>query len=263
MGEERRTSMAIIKISLVCLVFAVAYVSLTATNSSFSNVEAPVLPPVESPIVLELYTSQGCSSCPPADKILESLSHTENLYILSCHVTYWDYIGWKDTLGLNVCNTRQRHFVNTVKGTESVYTPQLVINGQKDFVGTASKKIANAIIAAQETAIDLIALEYADNALRAELPTLQNRSDSYKLRVFLIQKIHTTPIGRGENRNKTINYVQNVKDIYDAGNWNGRATTRMIPLPPHRIREAGADQLIILVKEEKSGTVRAVGRVDL
>lgn len=255
--------MAIIKITLMCLVFAVAYVSLNATNSSFPNVEAPIILPIDSPVVLELYTSQGCSSCPPADKILEALSHTENLYILSCHVTYWDYIGWKDTLGLNACNNRQRHFVNTVKGTESVYTPQLVINGQKDIVGNVSKKVTNAIIEAQNTTIDLITLEYADNALKVELPTLQNRSNSYTLRVFLIQKVHTTPIGRGENRNKTINYVQNIKDIYDAGNWNGRAATQMIPLPPHRIRKAGADQLIILVKEERSGTVRAVGRVDL
>ncbi len=245
------------------LTLGVIFMFLGGTKQSFSSNDLSTLPQSDIPVIVELFTSQGCSSCPPADRLAEALTQRNNLYILSCHVTYWDYIGWKDTLGSSACDDRQRQYAYTMKGSARVYTPQIIINGRTDMVGSRSGEVINEITKAQNQTTELISMRSNDDqSFQIDLPNL-DASKRYKLRAFLIKTEEVTPIGRGENRNKTVIYVQNVKDIYNIGNWSGQSESRSVPIPPHLIRSSRADQIIILANQDGSGAVSAVGRLKL
>ena len=250
-------------LNLTLFVFTVALILLFfgGTRQSFSSDDLSTLPASDTPVIVELFTSQGCSSCPPADRVIETLRERENLYILSCHVTYWDYIGWKDTLGSSACDDRQRQYAYAL-GQGRVYTPQMIVNGTQDLVGSRSKQVVQAISQAQTADTKIISVRSDEQAFVIDLPDL-GASKAHTLRAFLIRKDVVTPIGRGENRNRTVTYVQNVTDMYMIGSWAGNAETRSVPIPPHRLRTAQADEIIILANEERFGTASAVGRFGL
>src|SRR3974390_2805470 len=104
--------------------------------------------------VIELFTSQGCSSCPPADKLLGELSHDPSLVTLSLPVDYWDYLGWKDTLAIHGHSNRQRAYAD-VRGDREVYTPQVVVNGVAFALGSDRAAIEKAIAQTRQTATPL------------------------------------------------------------------------------------------------------------
>lgn len=228
---------------------------MSGTKKSFSSADLASLPESDLPVVLEMFTSQGCSSCPPADRLAELLNQRDNIYILSCHVTYWDYIGWKDTLGLEECNKRQRQYSH-VSGSSRVYTPQALINGTHDVVGSRKATLFRAIETAQNNnSVRTIDVTRNGNQLTLTLPDF-GASSNHMIRFFMIKKSETTPIGRGENRNETVTYVQNVIDIRNMGTWNGQAETRILDLP----NNGTADEAIVLVNQNGYGPTTAVGR---
>ncbi|TXN36012.1 DUF1223 domain-containing protein [Flagellimonas hymeniacidonis] len=159
-------------------------------------------------IVLELFTSQGCSSCPPADVLLEKVKkeYPENVYALSYHVDYWNYIGWEDPFSKSVYTKKQRDY-NSKFRYRSNYTPQLVINGKEHFVGSnqskmysklnvyKTKKAANAInLDVKKTSGSSISFDY----------TVDGDFTNKQLRVVLVLDERTTSVKRGENRNRVL-----------------------------------------------------------
>jgi hypothetical protein len=182
------------------------------------------------PVVLELFTSQGCSSCPPADAYIGELSQRKGVLALSFHVDYWDDLGWKDPFSLAISTERQRVY-SAARGRASVYTPQVVIDGENDFVGTDRRNIGQALTTARTGVPVEISLQEPDVVV--ELSAQEHAVPSEVLMVVYLRKA-TTPIGRGENAGRKLEEFNIVRGIRNLGHWKGDAMnfrTRLSLLP--------------------------------
>jgi hypothetical protein len=179
----------------------------------------------DAPIVLELFTSQSCSSCPPADKILRHLANThKNIIALSCNVTYWNHLHWKDTLSKQFCTDRQRQYVRSLK-SRGPYTPQIVINGRHEMVGSREGSIKRTLAAElKNNAVKPIDLNLSGNNLEITLPEIAG-NDSYALLLITHGAEHHQAIPSGENRGRKVNYTNPVEKITSLGTWDGTKRT--------------------------------------
>lgn len=162
----------------------------------------------QSPIVLELFTSQSCSSCPPADRLLSKLVENPDVIALGCHVTYWDHLSWKDTLSLPVCTERQRSYA-AAQNSNRIFTPELRINGRISTVGADKTAVTKAV---QQEANRLIKLDIIPEkeGFNITVPARLEGGEAY----FLSYKnAHVQHIRSGENRGKTINYTHAVTEV--------------------------------------------------
>ncbi|MEL6916288.1 MAG: DUF1223 domain-containing protein [Bacteroidota bacterium] len=178
----------------------------------------------EPVIVLELYTSQGCSSCPPADVLLDKVKkeYDDEVFALSYHVDYWNYIGWKDPYSRSSYTQKQREY-NIKFRNRSNYTPQVVVNGREHFVGSSSSKMyANIDSYKRKKSINKIEISNIKSEKRSLGFNYKISGDikGRKLRAVLVLDERTTQVKRGENRNRTLinsNIVVAEKDISVAG----------------------------------------------
>lgn len=171
------------------------------------------------PAVVELYTSQGCSSCPPADAVLGELAHMPNVVALAFHVSYWDDLGWPDHFALPIALARQRRYVETL-GLSSAFTPQAVVDGRGSFVGSDKHRILSAMLESRD-AIP-IELEVAHGELTVSLPDGKERVGcEVNLAAYLPEA--QTRVGRGENSGRTLTEFNIVRQFRTLGPWNGRA----------------------------------------
>jgi hypothetical protein len=196
-------------------VFAIA-VAMTAGAAS----AAP------RPVVVELYTSEGCSSCPPAEAFMGVLAQRPDVLPLSFHVDYWDNQGWHDRFSSSDATRRQRGYASKLHHN-SIYTPQAVIDGQTDLAGPGNAAILSELAKAHEGVATHIALDtqYLDVSVAAQ--TGGKRSD-----VLLISYLReaTSHIGRGENSGRTLQEFNIVRSIKRLGTWNGSTCSFRIPL---------------------------------
>jgi len=201
----------------------------------------------QSRAIVELFTSQGCSSCVAADAYFEDLAKRKDVVALSFHVDYWDYLGWKDTLGGPSNTERQRDYA-TVLGSRRVYTPQIVVNGTKDFVGSDRHSI-DAAIARSQLAVQ-VTMRRGDGTVEIEVAA-RPKLDSYPatIRLALLTSEAEVPIARGENAGKTIGYYNVVRELRPVGMWDGSAVK--ITLPQHEIMPDGVDGCAIIVQEDR------------
>ena len=194
--------------------------------------------------VLELFTSQGCSSCPPADALLTALARKPDIVALSFPVDYWDYIGWKDTLALPAFTARQRGYAD-VHGEAHVYTPEAIVNGLIGVAGGDRQEIEQAISAAagKDGALTLpIRLSHSDGLLVIEVAEGEGGpADIVALRVVRSKTVH---IGRGENAGRSVTYTNVVRAIDKIGDWTGASATYKLP----DSREDGEGFVILLQK---------------
>ncbi len=157
--------------------------------------------------VIELFTSQGCSSCPPADELVAEVQkrYGDDVITLSYHVDYWDYIGWKDPFGAKAFTQKQYNYA-TAFGSRSVYTPQAVINGNSHFTGSDSRKMTTALRENKLTNATHIQIgEVKNTASKLWVPYhLKEYSQDDHLTFALTVKERTTKVERGENRNRTL-----------------------------------------------------------
>jgi len=153
-------------------------------------------------VVVELFTSQGCSSCPPADELLAELAdeHTE-IIGLAYHVDYWDRLGWEDPYG-SAWNTSRQHHYNRVLETGRVYTPQMVVGGREEFVGSDGRRARAAIASARQTSN--LELESVLEAGRVQVTVGKLNAYGGKSLLVAITTDATTRVKRGENRGKTL-----------------------------------------------------------
>jgi len=200
---------------------------------------------VTAPVVVELYTSQSCSSCPPADKVLGELARNDNVIALGCHVTYWNHLHWKDTLSNPECTTRQRQF-NNDRHSNRIYTPQMVVNGEVEFVGSRGQKAASEVNQAQ--AIVPIILQKNGSNIAASLSQDLASNDYVYEWIEFDDKFHQD-IPSGENRGRSITYSNPVRSI-TYGN----------DLRDYRYKNIG-DHVVLLIRVSKAGKIIAAGKL--
>ena len=171
------------------------------------------------PTVLELYTSQGCSSCPPADALLGELRRQPNVLALAFHVDYWDNLGWADRFALPFATQRQQRYGQTLK-LASVFTPQVIVDGQNSIVGTDRSAIQSHI-RSQRDGVN-IAITGQGDALTVDLGSGEAQVAADVLLLAVVPEAQTA-IGRGENSGRTLREFNIVRATYVLGSWNGSA----------------------------------------
>ncbi len=175
--------------------------------------------------VVELFTSQGCSSCPPADKLAGELASDPSLVVLSLPIDYWDYLGWKDTLALPGHASRQRAYA-AVRGDREVYTPQVVVDGVTHVIGNDKAALENAIAERQApgTLAVLVNLSLTASHLTVAIAAADKPVTAEVWLCPISRRVPVT-ITRGENRGHTITYTNVVRRWVRLGDWNGTAHT--------------------------------------
>jgi len=202
------------------------------------------------PVVVELFTSQGCSSCPPADALLTELAGRDGVLALSMHVDYWDYVGWTDPFASAAATERQRGYTRHF-GLGYVYTPQMVIQGRRQMTGSDRRGVLEAID--REAALPRLTVEIAGDAgdAAAVLPA-RDGAPASSLWAVAFDYAHTTRIERGENEGRTLAYSNVVRDIRRVGAWRGEAAR--VPLPMDEMAP-GRDAVAVLVQADAGGAI--------
>jgi len=200
----------------------------------------------EPKAVLELFTSQGCSSCPPADKLLSEYAERDDILALTFNVDYWDYLGWKDTLGSPEYSERQRSYAGA-RGDGQVYTPQIVVNGVDHVVGSNRRAVEAAI--ERDLALPVsIALEEKDDAVTVSVDYNGTKIDHAALWLAIFQDEVTVPISRGENTGRTITYSNVVKKLRPIAMWHGEEM--VVDLPKSEMTKAKAKRCAVIMQTE-------------
>ena len=204
----------------------------------------------DEPVVVELYTSQGCSSCPPADKILAELSQRDDIIALALHVDYWDYIGWKDEFADPAHTVRQRGY-SRAAGKRSIYTPQLVVGGIDHVLGARPMKLMEAIEAhrARAKPASVTLRRDSDRVAVSVRATGQMPSGGAVVQVATVTPTATVEIRRGENAGRTLQYHNIVRKLVEIGKWDGRGTYRASIKVPDGVR------VVVLVQSSTSGPI--------
>jgi hypothetical protein len=214
-------------------------------------------PSESSPVVVELFTSQGCSSCPPADALLGELAQRPDVVALAFHVDYWDYIGWKDPFASPATTARQRAYADAL-GLRMVYTPQMVVDGRIDVVGSHRREVELAIEAsAMQPKLAVRIEDDGRGGHRAVISAGAGAEATIWLAVLDSQQ--ETKVGRGENGGRTLREFNIVREWRQIGTWNGSAVT--LPLDA----AAGADRnaCAVIVQSGATGPVLGAALIKL
>lgn len=213
--------------------------------------------------VVELFTSQGCSSCPPADAFLAELAEREDVVALSLHVDYWDYLGWKDSFG-RLEHTERQYAYAKVRGDGKVFTPQMVVNGQEGLVGSNREALEEALthadlpldvsISRNGGALDIV-VDPGEEALAYHLPDVT-------VRLIVFDPAATVAIARGENAGKTATYRNVVRSMRPIGMWKGERLEISLPADEMLLHEDYG--CAVLVQEDRrDGPGRILGAARL
>ncbi|MEQ6247648.1 DUF1223 domain-containing protein [Sulfitobacter sp. HNIBRBA3233] len=210
----------------------------------------------QRPVVVELFTSQGCSSCPPADEMFLALSEREDVIAIALHVDYWDYIGWADEYAVPGHADRQRAYAQTA-GRRSIYTPEIIVNGETDIVGAKPMALSKAIAEHKEAprSIDLELTRDGDTlSVRAE--ALADLAGPMEVHLVRLMPTQTSEITRGENSGKTIEYSNIAYNWRAIGTWDGASELAVTA------SVEGTDPVVVLVQDAGAGAIRAAAILD-
>lgn len=206
-------------------------------------------------VVVELFTSQGCSSCPPADKFLGKLAGRDDVIALTMPVDYWDYLGWKDTLASPAFSARQRAYAKA-RGDGQVYTPQMVIDGKYHAVGSHASTVRRVISKSLEkgSAYSVpLDMKVDGDTLIINVGKAQgaHRGKTATIWLALVKQEETVKIARGENRGRTVTYHKVVRNMTPVGHWKGEEVT--VRLPKHHLKNKETDGCVVLLQQDKAG----------
>ncbi|MEE9376397.1 MAG: DUF1223 domain-containing protein [Rhizobiaceae bacterium] len=206
--------------------------------------------------VVELFTSQGCSSCPAADKVLAGYAKSNNILALSFHVDYWNYLGWKDTFSKAEFTERQRRYATSFN-RRGIYTPQAVVNGRNHAVGSRQNEIENLMASYQSVGKGLtIPISVKRSSDKIQVVVNAATGDA-TLWIVYFDKQHSVKILRGENRGKTVIYHNVVREMSMMGMMKEGKLN--VTLPLKEMRRMGYDSCaIILQKSTSAGTPGAI-----
>lgn len=209
-----------------------------------------------TPVVVELFTSQGCSSCPPAEALLISLGRDPSILPLTLHVDYWDYLGWKDPYSRAENTERQRNYSNYL-GRNNVFTPQVMVDGRFSAVGSNRGEVNAAIAKARMHTHGEIHITPTANAKTLSVQVAQaNMGQTLPANVlaFRFTRQTSTQVKAGENRGELLNTVNSVTSITRLGEWQNAAATFEVPAP------ARADEgVAVIVQNAQTGQILASG----
>ena len=220
-------------------------------------------PAALQPVVLELFTSQGCNSCPPADALMQDWLKQPGVIPISLHVDYWDYLGWKDTLSRKGHGVRQQDYARN-SGKREIYTPQVVVDGKFAVVGSDREAVAAALAKARKQ--QHVAIQANRNKTTgawqvhvAALPTWQGEA---KLVLCRYDAMHEVSIERGENTGRTLNYLNVARSWGDLGRWKGQSASYDVPdLGGIDWSRQGA--VVMLQTLSNDGVGQIIGAVDI
>ncbi len=207
------------------------------------------------PTLIELFTSQGCSSCPPADKIAAELATDPNIFVASFNVDYWDYLGWRDTLAKPEYSQRQYDYAKS-RGDGSVYTPQMVINGATHAVGSNLRDVKSRLSEAAAPSVTM-ALRVTDKDIKIEIPKTSYEGEA-TLWLMAIEPEVKQKIERGENAGKDVIYVNVVRNLVPATMWKGEAyqgSWMRSAVMPHTCK-----CIIAVLQKDKVGPILGLAR---
>lgn len=207
----------------------------------------------ERPVVVELYTSQGCSSCPPADAFLAELAQRDDVIALALHVDYWDYIGWKDIFANPLFTARQKAYARAA-GSRTVYTPQMVIGGVDHVVGLRPMEVAD-LIAAHRAAPSPVELGVERREGGFVLRARSAGPDAMIVQLVRYVPEQTVAIKRGENGGRTLRYTNIVTEWHALAEWDGAAPLEMA------VQVQGDLPAVVLVQRRGPGPILAAARL--
>ena len=203
------------------------------------------------PVVVELFTSQGCSSCPPADALIGRLAREPGIIAISRPVTYWDRLGWRDTLARESNTTLQRAYVARGIGGE-VYTPQVVVQGRTSAVGSDESEIRRLITSASRGASAAITSQ-PDSHGQLSLTVNGSSGAAADVKLVTLRRSVPVPIGNGENGGRSIVYTNVVGQEQTIGSWRGGA--QQFALPASRRAIAGEEGAAVIVQLRGNGPI--------
>ena len=207
----------------------------------------------DQPVVVELFTSQGCNSCPPAEALLGDLARRHDILPLAFHVDYWDYIGWKDPFGSADATDRQQRYSRAL-GLNMVYTPEMVIDGAHDAVGSDQAAVTAAIAAAAaQPKLKLAVLRDDQGRYKVEIPAGDPGSEPATVWLALFDHAHKTEVQRGENAGRTLVEYNIVREWHKIGMWDGKPTEIALNLTPESDEY---DACAVLVQLGGNGPIR-------
>ena len=211
-------------------------------------------------VVIELFTSQGCSSCPPADALLAVLDKDPGVIVLSEHVDYWNHLGWRDPFSSNTFSARQQRYARNFN-QDGPYTPQMVVDGQVQFVGSDARRAREAIAKAGQGKKRPVQLTQEGNRIRVNVPALgaDGNVKTAELWIALLRPEGAAEVPRGENSGRTLRHVGIVRSLAKAGTATrkqGVDHTFELPSP-----EGGAWRVVAFLQEPGQGAIIGSGRL--
>jgi hypothetical protein len=206
------------------------------------------------PVVVELFTSQGCSSCPPADAFLSQLAERKDVLAMSLPVTYWDMLGWKDTLA-SEGNTRRQKAYAAAMGRGGIYTPQMIVDGVTDVVGSREAQVEAAIAAraGDMHAVPITVLATGDTLHITIGAASERQRVEATVWLFHILTRASVDVMAGENQGRNLVYRNVVRDVRPVGLWKGLALS--LDLPRSDQISAPHDAVAVLLQEGGYGRI--------
>lgn len=236
-------------------VLGAATLGLSQGSPAAPVTRTPALAAKDEPVLLELFTSQGCSSCPPADALAEKLAADPSLVVIARPVTYWDRLGWKDTLAREENTALQQAYARRgLAGQNGVYTPQLVVDGRFGTVGSRAGAVSHGI--AQHGAAGDAAIRVAPQAAGGYAVSLSGAgAGEAELVLLAVTRKVAVGIGRGENGGRKVVYTNVLRAERKVAAWQGG--NRDLALAADALRVPGADRYALVLRQPGGGKVLA------
>lgn len=211
-----------------------------------------------SPVVVELFTSQGCAACPPADKLFEKLADREDVIALGLHVDYWDYIGWADSFGQTQFSDRQKSYARA-RGRASVYTPQMIVGGIDEVKGSAEPTVMGTINehlarSYPRDSVNLTLTAESGGDITIEAVAHDGLAYAADVQIVRYRDSERVEILGGENNGKSVLYRNIVTSWRSLGAWDGASTFRQ------RVPLEGDDAVVVVIQEQGHGPILAAAR---
>jgi hypothetical protein len=216
------------------------------------------------PVVIELFTSQGCSDCPAADRVVGELAKRKDVIALSLPVTYWDMLGWKDTFATAANTQRQKSYAKAMNRS-GIFTPQMIVDGAFDVVGNQHDRVMAAVASraanlAAETPVHMTVgtssgrLEIAIDPSHAKIKPMAT--------IWVMRTLSQVSVNvqEGENKNRKLNYTNVVRDLQRAGEWNGDAMKIDLPLTAGKTAQDG---VAVILQSHDYGPVLAASALQV
>jgi hypothetical protein len=208
----------------------------------------------DSPVVVELFTSQGCSSCPPADRVLAEIADRDDIIAIALHVDYWDYLGWKDKFADPSFTQRQRAYARA-KGSRTVYTPQMVIGGVDHIVGTRPMQLAD-IVQEHKNAKDPVSVTLRREGDVVRVSATGDVGDGAVVQILTYTPEATVDIRRGENAGRRLTYHNTVNKIVELAGWSdGEEYRASVQMPDPEA------PVVVLVQAKGAGPILGAARL--